>query len=412
MTPDKHPTIRQIAEKIGYSQTTVSMALRNHPSVAQATRDKIQKEAKAMICKVAAVFSQPLVNRSPEALDEASEKSPTIRQIAEKLGYSNGAVSMALRDNPKISQATRDKIQKEAKTMGYKVDAHFSQLMAYMRTREARRTNCNLAWLYCGSEPRSYHRDPWSVGHLTGAQARADKLGFSINEVWATEAADSGVTITRMLLARGVQGIIIAPPWGHLAHRLVDWSRFVCVMLGESSSQPFVNRVAVDYFAAMSIAMDEAFKLGYKRPGYCRTDFFDMVSVGRYSGSFLYYQDKLHVKDRIPLPPVSPEGESNFAPWFRAYRPDVLITSEKDTIDRVRSLGLQVPEQIGIIHLNLNSGVAGWSGIDQRHEIIGSAAIDVLSAHLNRNERGIPANKKELLIEGKWVEGSTTRRKC
>jgi LacI family transcriptional regulator len=339
-----------------------------------------------------------------------TDKHPTIRQIAQKLGYSNGAVSMALRDHPNIPLATREKIQKAAKTMGYKVDAHFAQLMSYMRTRQTARTNCNLAWLYCGNEPRAYHRDPWSIGHLSGATSRADKLGFTIDEVWASQASLNGESLTRILLARGIQGIIIAPPWWDTAYKLVDWSLFASVMLDESSAPPFVNRVAVDYFAAMRTAMDQALRLGYKRPGYCRTEFFDMVSVGKYSGSFLYSQDRLSERNRIPLPACAPSGSSHFIDWFKTYRPDVLITSEKETIERVNALGLKVPENVGVIHLNLNPGVAGWSGIDQQHELLGSAAIEMLASQLNKSERGIPKNKREMLIEGRWIEGYTTRR--
>lgn len=317
---------------------------------------------------------------------------------------------MALRDNPKIPLATRKKIQRSAKAMGYKVDAHFSQLMAYMRTRQTARSDCNIAWLYCAADARSYHREPWYIGHLTGAKERAEKLGFDIDEVWGTQALLNGESLTRMLLARGVQGIIIAPPWLESAHSLVDWSLFTSVMLDESSAPPYVNRVAVDYFAAMRTAIDQALALGYKRPGYCRTEFFDLVSIGRYSGAFLFYQEKLPAKDRIPLPPIPPSGTNNFIEWFRTHRPDVLITSEKETLNRLHTIGIKVPEQVGLIHLNLNSGVADWTGIDQQHELLGSAAIDILSAHINRNERGVPLNKKEMLIEGRWVEGSTTRR--
>jgi LacI family transcriptional regulator len=334
-------------------------------------------------------------------------KTPSIRQLAAELGCSIGAVSMALRDHPSIPVATRERIKKVAVSMGYKVDAHFSQLMAYMRRRNKVHTSCNLAWLYCGGEPRPFHRAPWAIGHLKGAIARADQLGFAIDEIWMTPYTKEGASVTRMLLGRGISGIIIAPPWFQGAHTFVDWSQFASVMVSESSDPPYVSQVSANYFSSMRTAVETALAMGYKRPGYCRTAFFDLLSLGAFSGGFLFAQERIPEADRIPLPPGSSEGDS-FKPWFRKYRPDVLITSERDTLQRLGEMGLEVPRDVGLIHLALGADVEDWSGIDQQHEKLGSAAIDIVSAHLNRNERGIPLVRKKLFLDGIWKSGKTT----
>jgi len=48
--------------------------------------------------------------------------SPTIRDLAAASGYSRSTVSAALRNNPQIALKTRNKIQKLAQKMGYRVD--------------------------------------------------------------------------------------------------------------------------------------------------------------------------------------------------------------------------------------------------------------------------------------------------
>lgn len=339
----------------------------------------------------------------------SSPETPTIREIAARLGYSTGAVSMALRNHPAIPEATRLKIQQAAAGMGYRVDAHFSQLMAYMRTRRRVHTTCNLAWLYCGNESRAFHREPWAVGQLAGAQERAGKLGLAIDEIWMTPYTRNRESVTRILLARGVVGVIIAPPWHAEAHELVDWSLFATVMISESCNPPHVNQVSTHHFADMCTAFTEARKLGYQRPAYCRTGFFDLVSVGGYTGAFLYMQQSLPPEQRVPLQPIAKGDEDVFSAWFNAHRPDVLITSESETLRRVQGLGLRVPDDVGLIHLSLGSDVMSWTGIDQQHELLGSAAVDIVSNHLNRNERGIPKHKRQLLLNGLWHAGSTTR---
>jgi LacI family transcriptional regulator len=336
---------------------------------------------------------------------------PTIREIAEKMGYSTATVSMALRNRPKIPAATRKKIQEAASSMGYHLDPHLSRLMTYMRGRRHTNSTYNVAWIHCSDAPDSFHHNPECVGLIQGARTKAKKLGLFIDEIWVPiKSVQARVDFTRLLLARGIQGILIAPPWVVDADQVVDWSKFSTVMLADSSYPPFVNRVSPDYFADMSTAMSEALKLGYKRPGYCRTEFFDLVSVGRYTGAFFLAQDALPPENRVPSPAVAGLGAHYFSSWLKEQRPDVLITPERETLMRVRSFGLRVPEDIGIIHLNLKADVGDWSGIDQRHHLLGSAAIDMLSAHINRGELGIPEQKKEMLLEGIWQEGVTTRR--
>src|ERR1043165_7947044 len=48
MTPPGRPTTREIAALVGVHQTTVSLALRNHPRIPLATRHRIQQAAQNM----------------------------------------------------------------------------------------------------------------------------------------------------------------------------------------------------------------------------------------------------------------------------------------------------------------------------------------------------------------------------
>ena len=49
-----------------------------------------------------------------------TQKAVTIKDLAEKLNISVSTVSRALKDNPEISQQTRQEVQKLAKEWGYK----------------------------------------------------------------------------------------------------------------------------------------------------------------------------------------------------------------------------------------------------------------------------------------------------
>ena len=46
-SPSFRPSISRIAQELGVSKTTVSLALRGHPRISEPTRDKVAKVAKA-----------------------------------------------------------------------------------------------------------------------------------------------------------------------------------------------------------------------------------------------------------------------------------------------------------------------------------------------------------------------------
>ena len=55
-----------------------------------------------------------------------------------------------------------------------------------------------------------------------------------------------------------------------------------------------------------------------------------------------------------------------------------------------------------VVTLNWST-IRGESGIDQRAELIGSAAIDILAGMIVHSEKGIPATAYTTLVMGSWV---------
>ncbi len=93
--------------------------------------------------------------------------------------------------------------------------------------------------------------------------------------------------------------------------------------------------------------------------------------------------------------------------WIRSEKPDVVICQENSIIPELRSEGFRVPEDFGVIHLNLCSDVSGWAGIDQNHQAIGMASINLVVGQINRNERGVPLYPMEVTLPSRWIDGWT-----
>lgn len=71
------PTVRELAAQLGISRTTVALALRRHPSVAAATRDRVQAAAQA-----AGYQKNPLVNALMSQVRQRHRLKPTGEVVA------------------------------------------------------------------------------------------------------------------------------------------------------------------------------------------------------------------------------------------------------------------------------------------------------------------------------------------
>jgi DNA-binding LacI/PurR family transcriptional regulator len=71
------------------------------------------------------------------------------------------------------------------------------------------------------------------------------------------------------------------------------------------------------------------------------------------------------------------------------------------------TLGVSVPDDLSVV--SIGADFDPLAGIDQKSDLIGSAAADILMAHAYRYEKGIPPFAKTMLIDGEWKEGPSLR---
>jgi hypothetical protein len=91
--------------------------------------------------------------------------------------------------------------------------------------------------------------------------------------------------------------------------------------------------------------------------------------------------------------------------WIRETRPDAVLTDKGEIPEMMNNLGYRIPEDIGLATTSIHDTPID-AGIDQRPFEIGRAALRMLSALITERSFGIPDCRNEILIEGKWVDGS------
>ena len=70
-------------------------------------------------------------------------------------------------------------------------------------------------------------------------------------------------------------------------------------------------------------------------------------------------------------------------------------------------MNLCIPKDIAFVNLDWHGAYGKEAGINQKPELIGAAAVDLVTSQIFRNERGVPADQKLILIESDWVDGPT-----
>ena len=232
--------------------------------------------------------------------------------------------------------------------------------------------------------------------------------------------------LAEIFRARNIRGVIVAACLGDgtLPQGFDEiWKTFACVVLGVQNVRPLIYLSSNDQYATARTAFDESLKFGYRRQGLVISEDLDKLIEGRFSGGFLAGQQGLPTKQHVPpfyfhsqlnLPTMAKVGSAEvlkrFGKWFKRYRPDVIFCTHFDIKRWIESLGLSVPSEVGLIHLDWCAELTGWAGMNQNNHLVGAAGIDMLVGQLHRNELGIPPFPKCIMVESSWVMGDTVRQ--
>jgi DNA-binding LacI/PurR family transcriptional regulator len=351
-------------------------------------------------------------------------KDVTLREVAKEAGVSLAAVSFALRNSPKISLAKREHIQAVAQRMGYRESPLVSASMARMRGSRETKYQATLGWVNDNPDKQHWHAQKMFLG----ARARAEELGYVLDELVLEEIRNDEPEANvrrfcQIAKARGIHGVIL-PNQYRSQHVLEEWPEMAVVVIGHVAGAlhvakvkrpgcycPFHN-VVPDTFTNLRIAYDALRERGYRRIGLVSAEWFNTHADNKLRAGALEFNQLVPAGERV-IPffdeAYGKKSPASFATWLEKSRPDAVVATFFEAAGWLKQLGLKVPGDIGLAHINLGPLERDWSGIDQRDELIGAAAVDLLTAHLIRNERGIPPYAKRLAVPGCWVDGKTTR---
>lgn len=329
----------------------------------------------------------------------------TMADIAREVGVTAAAVSLALKNHPRISEARRKEIQAVAERMCYRPNAMATSLAYHKHDSCSIPTEAGLAWLNAWPAPEKLRRLPQFAAYWNGASKAAEKFGYHLDEFVATREMPFS-RIEKILRARNISGILIPPhagieaPWHEL-----NWDRFSVVRFGLTARQlPPFHAVTADQSGNAYVAFMKMKEKGYKRIGFAG------VSEKEWRGLAGFSQAQFSVPASQRVPPLLYrflEGRENLDKplrWLKKFRPDAILIEHGEFFLQLKPLGFE--RDFGLATTALPD-VPLDSGINQNPEEIGRVAVLALLSQIRDNARGVPQTSRLTLIEGTWVEGKS-----
>ena len=335
-------------------------------------------------------------------------KRATIKDIARESGYSVMTVSFALRNHEKVKESTRRKIHEVAERLGYRPDPEMVRLMNRVRHNPELETTEPFAVLNLFPKKEDFQRDLFSMRVMDGAKERLARHGFDLVEYWPGECSFDPEKVSARLKEQNINVLLIPPVPPKAPKFELDWSQFTVASVEERPIFPNFHRIHPNHFNNMLMMLEKLRGYGFRRIGFLSVP--HMLGLDKYAffGAFHAYFTHFH-PEMEHLPPL-PNGSDPEAlkPWYEKWRPDVVIVTASWLEGAVRaSLGVSIPDDLSLACLAGDFDAV--AGIDQKADLIGSAAADLLMAHAYRYEKGVPPFAKTMLIDGEWKEGPTFR---
>ena len=204
---------------------------------------------------------QPFYKSCPALLASAQD-------IAAEANVSKATVSLALKKHPRISDETRERVERVAKKLGYRPNPELSKLMATMK-REPIGKQGTLAFIRSGT---SLEWEPMERYFYDEVSTSAESYGYRVEPFWIYDPRENPKRINATLWNRGIDGLIIPmihPDRYNKGVRTlpIEWEKFSVVEIADTLQEPKLSGIRHNHFGGMLQTVSELEALGYERIG-------------------------------------------------------------------------------------------------------------------------------------------------
>lgn len=346
--PAGYPTTREIAAAVGVHQTTVSLALRNHPRIPLTTRLKIRK-------------------------------------VAEKLGY---------RQDPRITELMHHlrlrRSQDKAEAIAYISDT---------RTRHSWHPHGTYFDQLEGARHRAaqlgYRLEEFWLNKAGLSASRLDRIlrARTIRGVIIGPISDERYLDGLHWERYAVAGLNYSPRNPSIHRVCSNHARSLDLALEALAQRGFAS-----FGLVQSHEQD-------RRVRHLWTSAYHGFCARHTELSFVPVCFADHESDQ----PAA--NRQTLLQWFTTHRPQVVLTTARQWREVMSTAGFATPEHYSFVLLDRHRDAdsIAFAGIDQHHPEIGAIAMSKVADLLTRGDFGLPNFESVTMVEGTLVTGATLR---
>ena len=314
-------------------------------------------------------------------------------------------VSLALRNHPSISAATRARVKKIAGDQGYRPDPDVARLMLHLRTRRARQTHSSVCALRMRPPPITAQGYDYGQQAVEGVRRGAEALGFGFEEMFIDEPGLTPKRLQRILASRGVEGVVLLPMVRPVKlGRLLDWKGFSVVAATSSVLTPRVHTAIPDQFTNTLRLCERLDAEGCERLGLATHGDHDVRVKHRVAAALGWHREH---RGRAAIPTLMIDrGDLSGAAlvaWVERHELQAIASDSEFDVELIAmALPAALRRKVRFLSTSVHPPLARYAGIDEKPEEVGIVAAETLAAMIQRGERGLPASPRTIMIAGEY----------
>jgi DNA-binding LacI/PurR family transcriptional regulator len=187
-----------------------------------------------------------------------------------------------------------------------------------------------------------------------------------------------------------------------------DCEGLAVVGVGHSHNIEGIHRVVHPHYRIAYMLTRFLLSRGYRNIGLHLSHEMNDRTGRKYPGGFWAAlgesPDAVFSKEQVLFSEDHPDG---FLDWVSGLKLDAVISQYPDNLPTLREAGFAVPGDLGFGLLSLNESDPSLTGCYHDPEVLATAAVDLVTAHIHRNETGKPSSPKTISTPPILVEGTT-----
>lgn len=349
----------------------------------------------------------------PSAVSQSATSSrPTMRDVARLAGGVHpSTVSLALRNHPGISEATRKKVCAAARKLGYRPDPLLDAFNTHRLEVLPHKALPVVAFVSDFESRQALEKSCHQGALWAGSRAAAETLHCHIELFLVGKNQLTPERVHSILRARGIVGIVIGACRAMTARMAFEWADYSAVKIESPHLTVPLYTVSSDQRQASRLAFRKLYALGYRRIGLATAPGLEIRQDDLYRAGFFLEQSRSADAQGIkPLELTDAATPGVVADWVRTHRLQAVVSDSMEFPAHVASEGLRVPQDIGFACLDLPHDSTGVAGIVPDHTRVGAQAVEQVVGLMRTNQRGLPAAASCTFVPVAWRDGESAPR--